>query len=350
MTVQPVISEGAKAHSLYPAGIRSLAQTIPATSRIGKSPLRRRLDAVFIPCRNRAKNLASLLNDLLWLDAPIFVIPSSDRDIELLDSKHRARIERLPVSPPEVREYLRGLRTTRHRFAARDWTSWDLSLKRSAALLFARRRSYSSILFLDDDIRSITESTVLNGVTSLERFPLGGCFIEGFPDTSVLGHLLRVVGLPEPTFLSGSFLFVDPQQTRAFFPAIYNEDWLFMLPHLLAKEVCAVGAVTQLPYDPFRTSARAAFEEFGDLIVDALFSLVLDGGYDRRHSLAFWADALAERHGLLTSLVGNTSLTRDQLRSAQAALRVCVGVWPTDCVDFVEGWEQDLEAWRAFTD
>jgi hypothetical protein len=242
------------------------------------------------------------------------------------------------------------LRTTQHRFAARDWASWDLSLKRNAALLLARRRGYSSILFLDDDIRSIRESTVFEGVTSLDSFPLSGCFIEGFPDTSVLGHLLRVVGLPEPTFLSGSFMFVDPQRARAFFPAIYNEDWLFMLPHLLAREVCSVGAVTQLPYDPFQTSARAAFEEFGDLVVDALFSLVLDGGYEKRHSPAFWTDALAERHGLLTSLVGNTSLTHEQIESGQAALRVCLGVCPIDCVDFVEGWEHDLETWRAFSD
>jgi len=145
-------------------------------------------------------------------------------------------------------------------------------------------------------------------------------------------------------------MFIDPPRARAFFPNVYNEDWLFMLPHLLRCEVCSVGTVTQLPYDPFHLPNRAAFEEFGDLVIDALFGLVLDGDYDSRYSLAFWTELIAERQCLLTSLARNASLTRSQLESGQAALQVCLGIRPMDCVDFVEGWERDQETWRAFSD
>ncbi len=341
MTGQHGVSLDSRVHSTYPAGIRSLAQPVALVSEIDKSPRRQVLDAVFIPTRNRTENVAGLLDELSWLDSPIFIIPSSDRDIELLSPLQRDRVQRLPMPESDFRHFLRALRTSQLRFAPADWGSWDLSLKRNAVLLF---------LFLDDDIRSITPTTVLRGAASLGSYPLSGCFIEGFPDTSVLGHLLRAVGVCEPTFLSGSFIFVDPQRTRAFFPAIYNEDWLFMLPDLLIKEVCSVGTVTQLPYDPFAVSTRAVFEEFGDVVVDALFGLVLDGGYDSRHSQAFWTEAIAERKGLLTSLVGNASLNRSQLESAQAALQVCLSIEPTDCVEFVEAWERDLETWHAFVD
>ena len=67
----------------------------------------------------------------------------------------------------------------------------------------------------------------------------------------------------------GSALVIDVEQCDTLFPPIYNEDWLFLFEAVQKRSVTVAGVLTQLEYQPFAHSTRAASEEFGDLIAEA---------------------------------------------------------------------------------
>src|SRR5436189_164640 len=77
-----------------------------------------------------------------------------------------------------------------------------------------------------------------------------GCLVNGFPDTSVIGHIEQKNGNPYYPFLSGNFLFINPYEAEGFFPLIYNEDWLFMIPAIIKKRISAIGVIHQKRYNP----------------------------------------------------------------------------------------------------
>ena len=181
----------------------------------------------------------------------------------------------------------------------------------------------------------------------LNDYVISGCFVEDFPDTSILGHILRVIGEQEYMFLSGSFLFFKPFEVYGFFPNIYNEDWIFMLPHILTRSVCSFGSIFQLPYNPFSDPNRAAFQEFGEIIAEGLYTLVSIKNYERRYEPQVWENEIIERRQTLISL--KERLYNGEYRQViDIALKSNTEITPMDCVTFIENWETDIAMWNRF--
>src|SRR5271156_1177313 len=93
-----------------------------------------------------------------------------------------------------------------------------------------------------------------------------GFRIARYPDNSVICHAHRLAGGSQDVFPGGSALLIDVTRSDTLFPPIYNEDWLFLFDAALARSVAVAGTLSQLEYQPFSQSKRAASEEFGDLI------------------------------------------------------------------------------------
>ncbi len=220
-------------------------------------------------------------------------------------------------------------------------------MKRNFALWYSKNKPYERVLLVDDDIRGLTQAKLNLGSKYLEEYIIAGCFVDDFPDTSVVGHLELMYGTNEYMFLSGSFLYINVVKARGFFPNIYNEDWLFMLDHILDHSICSFGTIQQIPYNPFNDKKRALFQEFGDIISDGLYKLISEKKYDLRYNYRVWKEIIVERRQLLELFKQHfKQQTYQQL--INTIINVSVTITPDDCLTFIEDRETDTTAWRSF--
>jgi hypothetical protein len=303
------------------------------------------LDAIFVPFRNRYDNVNALLGELKWFQGPIYLLPSNTNEINLVNRNINYSV--LSFKEPHFIDFFSNLLTSIQYNSFYNHFTWDLPAKRNYALVFSRKYGYKRILLLDDDIRGMCPDVVNKGIYSLSKYVMSGCFVENFPDTSIFGHLRIIAGEQEYPFLSGSFLFLKPFEVHGFFPSIYNEDWLFMLPHILEKSICSYGSIAQLPYDPFEDPKKATFQEFGEIIAECLYELVSIKKYELRYEPKIWENEILKRRQALISLRKRLSNIKYQ-EIIDIALKANMKITPKDCLIFIKNWENDLVMWRRF--
>ena len=136
----------------------------------------------------------------------------------------------------------------------------------------ARIAGWNTLLFLDDDITSLTGIDRVTRLTKTEG--VAGFSVSRFPDNSVVRHAERLCGKEPGVKWSGGALMVDVAAITSFFPRIYNEDWFFVLgTGQRAFHLTSSGVAEQKAYDPFNNPPRAGSEEFGDLLAEGAFQL-----------------------------------------------------------------------------
>ena len=226
----------------------------------------------------------------------------------------------------------------------------DLSRKRNLGLLLARLVGWTRLMFLDDDISGLDPLQVEQAAAGLDQFAAVGMPARSFPDNSVACHARRAAGAEQDIFVSGSALLVCEPATDSFFPDIYNEDWLFLAPHLDRREVTTVGSVVQKKYDPFANPERAAAQEFGDVLAEGLIGHLHAAPLHPVPTRDYWSRFLDARARLLADAgEGCEAATNVRavaaLRSAREALD---DISPTELVDYVEAWQEDLARWREW--
>jgi hypothetical protein len=186
------------------------------------------------------------------------------------------------------------------------------------------------------------------------RFQAVGFKISHYPDNSVICHAYRLTGGNQDTFLGGSALLVDVERCDALFPSVYNEDWLFLFDAVQARSVALAGRLTQLEYEPFANSRRAASEEFGDLIAEGLYRLLHEGASVADATQAYWGAVLERRFQMIDHIAtrllcmdGNAPVLGCALMSLTAARKRLSAISDLACVSFIRAWRADLDAWRC---
>ena len=229
----------------------------------------------------------------------------------------------------------------------------DIARKRNVGLLLARLCGWRTIMYLDDDIRDLTVTGVARAAALTTRFQAVGFGIGGYPDNSVVCHAHRLAGGNQDIFPGGSALLVDVTRCDALFPPIYNEDWLFLSDALRRHSVAVAGTLSQLEYQPFAHSRRAASEEFGDVIAEGLYQLIHEGADVTDATHAYWRGALERRLQLIDDIAArllgrdaDAPLTGYALMSLAAARKRLTAISPLACVSFIHAWRTDLDAWR----
>ena len=302
------------------------------------------LDAIFVPFRSRPEYVSELLKILPENETPIFLLPTSSLDLNSVEMGRRRHVEAIFMDNPDFTAILNGLRCSSNRLCMSYFVEWDLPAKRNYALWYARKHRLNRIMLLDDDIRDLQSTAFVAGANALQDFIVSGFFVDDFPDTSAIGHAEIELGESVFTFLSGSCLFARTDNDVGFFPPIYNEDWLFMVPHIARGRVCSLGRVCQKSYDPFANPAVALFQEFGEIIADSLFALVASNRYSERFNPRVWRKLLNLRHDWLMELSNRTS--DDRHRSIiEVAQTKCAEITEADCVRFMSDWESDRKQW-----
>jgi hypothetical protein len=303
-----------------------------------------RIDAIFVPTRGRPGPLVDLLTSLPEDHPPVFVMPSHPDDAKLVrDHKH---VHILETRDPSFAKLWNRLQSHTHRLVLRYSRGWDLPEKRSYALWLARRDRLARILLLDDDIRHVASGDLTSAARALDDFAIAGLFVDDFPDTSAVGHAEILAGERVWPFISGSCLFLRSANCTGFFPQIYNEDWLFMLPHIDKHSVCEIGTIGQLPYDPFPSAEVGQFQEFGEIVADGLFELAAQKRLAERRKTAIWAERLRER----SEWIGEVRSRVDDPRCLsilRSSAHVLDSVTPSDCVTFIDLWDSDRDRWDS---
>jgi hypothetical protein len=233
----------------------------------------------------------------------------------------------------------------------------DISRKRNLGLLIGRMCGWTRMLLLDDDIRKINMEKLSAAAALLDTYPVVGLQVIKYPDASVVGHARRVTGRMQVPFVSGGSLLINPQRLNGFFPAIYHEDWLCIIDHLMAGEVAIGGMVGQKPYKPFAVPERAKNEEFGDIFAAGLLWMVharnktnATDYWQEAMNSSFWERILDERAALLKDvaerLMAQYPDNRDAHRSLDVARRRCAELAPDEFVSVATKWMSNLKAWR----
>jgi hypothetical protein len=234
----------------------------------------------------------------------------------------------------------------------------DISRKRNLGLMIGHACGWTRMLFLDDDIRSLSSEKVRSAAVLLSQCTVVGLQVTEFPDASVVGHARRMTEGGRTPFISGGSMLVNPQRMRGFFPPVYHEDWLCIMDHIRYGEVAIAGSVKQLRYEPFTTETRAQLEEFGDILAFGLLWLV-----NAKHDLStdeqsywneatkqqFWHDILQRRAALLNDLSRRLERHSETLplQSIRAARKRCYELSPNEFVSFMEKWLESLTTWRT---
>lgn len=228
----------------------------------------------------------------------------------------------------------------------------DIARKRNVGLLLARLCGWRTVMYLDDDIRDLTANAVSRAAALTARFQAAGFEINYYPDNSVVCHAHRLTGGKQDIFPGGSALVVDVARLNTLFPPVYNEDWLFLFDAVQSRSVAVAGTLSQLEYQPFAHSRRAASEEFGDVIAEGLYRLIHEGADVTDATYAYWRSALERRLQLIDHVAarllqdGDAPVIGCALMSLAAARKRLTAISALACVSFIRAWRADLDAWR----
>jgi hypothetical protein len=234
--------------------------------------------------------------------------------------------------------------------AARDS---DLSIKRNLGLILARMLGWDRVFFMDDDITSVGVDDLRHTVSMLgAQYDSVGMRVTDFPDNSVVCHAHRTTGKFQDVWVSGSVLAVDCTAPIAFFPDVYNEDWLFFYDDAAEHRLGSSGLeATQLRYDPFDDPLRAARQEFGDVLAEGLYALLHRGQNTKHATLDYWINFLDARRGFLDAIIARADNAQAEVRqkmldSVRAARECSAEIQPEFCEHYVQLWRKDLSRWE----
>ena len=229
----------------------------------------------------------------------------------------------------------------------------DIARKRNVGLVLARLCGWRTIMYLDDDIRGMTANAVSRAADLTAGFQAAGFEISHYPDNSVVCHAHRLTGGKQDVFPGGSALVIDAARCDTLFPPVYNEDWLFLFDAVQSRSVAVAGTLTQLEYQPFVHSGRAASEEFGDVIAEGLYRLIHQGADLADASQEYWRSVLERRLQLIDDICARLMQLPEEapvlgsaLMSLAAARKRLTMISALACMSFVRAWRMDLVAWR----
>jgi len=156
----------------------------------------------------------------------------------------------------------------------------------------------------------------------------------------------------QDVFVSGAALAVDCDADIGFFPDIYNEDWLFFFDDASEGRLAnSCLKATQLRYYPFANARRAAWQEFGDVLAEGLYTLLHLGLGVEQATGEYWTYFLEARRNFLEAITtrsrnAHQDIRADMLLSVQSALKCSLKIKPDLCDRYIQLWRQDLADWK----
>ncbi|HPX76064.1 MAG TPA: hypothetical protein PLW77_05725 [Bacteroidales bacterium] len=299
------------------------------------------IEAIYIPYYERIDNLKRLIKSLEWFTNPIYILPTVLPDNETLKSFRKNNLF-INHSSDTISDFIYNLKTFKNQYGNQEIKGWDLPAKRNYSILHSITKGYSNILLIDDDIKIPSTKHIPTCSRGLYDNDIVGSVVDIFPDASLIDHISIQGGIrPYTPFLSGNFLFTKPFVTKGYFPFIYNEDWLYMVPTLLSRKLANFQSIQQESYNPFFKKNVAIFQEFGEIIAEGVFTLIEKGKFHASlFSKNFWDHFILKRINYLNNLKNNVDVI--YLPFIKDAIAFANNVSPKICIDFLKDWQEDI--------
>lgn len=150
---------------------------------------------------------------------------------------------------------------------------FDIPYKRNFALAHARSKGFRYILLVDDDI--VVRRGIGCRASGVLRAGYAGygTYSLYHPDKSVVDLWMHLENGQSPEVsISGNCLALDVDQNLAFFPLLYNEDWIFFQSCVERRNLRLFGgeSVVQMPARK-KDQSVIAFQQFGEIVVKCIF-------------------------------------------------------------------------------
>jgi hypothetical protein len=282
-------------------------------------------------------------------------------------------------------DFLPRLASDGHDVTLRYRQGVDTALKRNGIEALGALAGWEVVLVLDDDMLCLppaqmvgsrtgapapAESVVLridDGLAELasdRRMQAVVYSAVDYADHSVAGRARRAQDLADGMFAGGGATLQRVGSAAAFFPNVYNEDWLSMFGLLLAGDshwpspaFRFAGQMFQAPPAAAVTRERGRSEEIGDLIGEGLLGLfdrhLPDAVREMASTGPFWSNAVLERQRMLQELMMATCAEHDPMYRVLVAALAVYDHWDqTDLAarlaTWVRAWDEDLNTWPHF--
>lgn len=319
------------------------------------------VQAIIVPTARPETYLHPAIGLAAELDCALVLLCSRSAAAEkAADMARRAGVTFAAITIDAAGRLLPRFETTKLLSRAGLGITGDVSPKRNLGLLLGRLAGWDRAVFLDDDIVVPNPADLRSAVRHLDEFDGVGLENTGYPDNSVVCHAFRAVGGRQDTFIGTGALAVSCSRTDAFFPKIYNEDWLFLLDEDGLRPTAITGEIVQERYNPFAHKRRARFEEFGECLAEGLFWLLDEGYRPRDADRHFWQGFLTKRKRFINEILErlasrSPALGGDLAASGpermmvalQAALDQHKLITPELCLRYLAAWQDDRERWRS---
>jgi hypothetical protein len=320
-----------------------------------------------VPTNRPAESLAACMQLALETRIPLIVICSKRvRSGEVISMAETLGVEAYALDLPAHRPVPWGIafKTTDDTefAAASSVTTRDLSTKRNLGLVLARMLRWKRLMFLDDDIYSVSRQDVDALAAGLSDHSVSILIPDEFPDNSVVGHAYRLSGGEQGKFVGAGAMGVRcDRDDLAFFPNIYNEDWFFFFGEAASRKIINVGESKQRKYDPYADPDRAAKEEFGDLLAEGLYARLDHEQGLQGTDVSYWTEFIKQRKAFHARVAESLSRLDERdddtaqgrkVRAAEISIRAAQkqleGISAELCHKFVQLWEADLVDWRKY--
>lgn len=330
-----------------------------------RSFTRAQFDAILVPTNRPVKNLNFCIKLALKTQVPLIVVCSKKvTQDQVKEIATQADVEAFAVDLPPHPVNPLGISfatsSDEELVDASSGLTRDLSTKRNLGLVLARMQGWQRLMFLDDDIYSVSKKDVDALAAGLSDHSVSVLIPEKFEDNSVACHAHRLGGGYQGKFASAGGMGVRcDRDDLAFFPNIYNEDWFFFSEEAANRKITRVGVSRQKKYNPYRDPQRAVKEEFGDLLAEGLYARL-----DIRQGIlgvntAYWAAFIEKRKAFHRRVEEslrqhperdlNTKQGKD-VGAAQISIRAAQKqldrISPELCQKFIDLWQSDLTEWR----
>ena len=332
-----------------------------------------RLDAIIVPTFRTPTHLAESARLTHRAQTPLVYLCSGEATVSgVFDHLTDSRVDTGNITAIQLPEgyELPGLHLDTDAFPVPGYAKTkDIAAKRNIGLALARMAGLEHVLFLDDDIQDLDQPQLqhmLRGFDHPDRHVVGwsyGSTTEGDPlssDNSQVVQAYRILDGEVETFIGGGATAVRLTNDTAFFPNIYNEDWLFYAAMMMKgnSAVARAGDLIHIVKDVFGYGAQeiSVEEEFGDTLAEGLFRAQhFDRSLTNPKYTAepYWRYIDHLRKGFITKIQESLNMIPDEPythinKVLGTSLDLHDDTWPRLLADYTKSWFSDLSQWHEW--
>lgn len=269
---------------------------------IGLYEISQKNEAIIIFTKDRPKVLVHTLSLIRQFPNTIIILDDSNKKVNQEENKRivsgYANIHYHGINEQEklisrIQVHHLNLKAFINQLGVKEW---NLGYARNYAIILSRVYKFKKVLLMDDDIKVQNIQLINEIFDKLNSYNFVGSKVTVMEDDSVIGHIVRKLGLKPEEYFSGGFIAFRSKDICECFINQYNEDWIWMYLHNVRLKFMLYGEVIQQTFDPYKNwKKKVNSQEIGELLVDGVKEAFQAKDIGLLSNLNFWKRILQEK-------------------------------------------------------